>query len=140
MKKLYAKWKAYPTFKLYINLALFVEIAVLLFELVCQWRDKQDAAVIIQYDLGAIVGTLGIYMMKAGFEHSKLATPNSQAVMQNIIKDPQTIAAAADLVQGDIPGAVETAMTVVQQAQDNVNNQPQDNQPDTGDNNNNMAG
>jgi len=139
MEKLYAKWKAYPTFKIYINLALLVEIAVLFFELLCQWRDKQDAATIIQYDLGAIVGTLGIYSIKAGLEHSKLATPNSKAVMQNIIKDPQTVAAAASLVQGDIPGAVETAMSVVQQAQDNANNQSQDDTPDNGVNNN-MAG
>ncbi|MCK9576454.1 MAG: hypothetical protein M0R51_11075 [Clostridia bacterium] len=157
--KLYAKWKAYPTFKIYCNIAFIAETLVTIVVLKGWRAGLQDAPAIMQDDAIAFGCTIIAYTLKSGFEHSKLATnPKdiAKTAMQQIADHPVATAAISGLISsgGDLSSAASSAinaaqMEAEQQKEQQANytdpsaappaeNMPAENMP--ADDNNNMAG
>lgn len=135
-RKLYLKWKAYPTFKIYCNIAFVGEAALAVCTMMGWWHGLMEAPSILQDDAIAFGCTMIAYACKSGFEHSKYATPRD-TVLQAIKDNPVVVAAATGLISGGgLTAAASGALSAAQmQAEQQAENQPQG-----GNINNNMAG
>lgn len=131
LHKFYLKIKAYPTFKIYCNIA-FVAEALVAIVVLKGWRaGLSDAPAIMQDDAIAFGCTIIAYTLKAGFEHSKFATPQ-QAMMQQIIDHPTATAALSGLISsgGDLSVMAANAINAAQMAAEQQKEQQMENYAD----------